>query len=84
MKILIILLLFLIISYSSFCQSKDSTQIQIFSGYGAHNGLCCMNWADTIIMHWSWERKEWCLLTDSVYNVYYKKSNYLNKQLKHL
>lgn len=61
---------------------KDSTMITVLSGNGAHNGYCCGHYSDTAIMHWSWKRKEWCMLTDSLYDAYYGRYSPDIKQLE--
>lgn len=73
----LLIILFPIFSYSQ--SYKDSTMRMVFVSNGAHNGLCCWLDSEVYILHWSYEREQWCLLTDSLYDAYYKEKGELKK-----
>lgn len=67
-KLLIILILLL--SINAFGQ-KDSIQVWTLVSNVKDGIRYSAPQKTEYLMHWSWKRKEWCMLTDSMYDAYY-------------
>lgn len=63
----IITVIFLMFGILCTGQTKDSIEVIYMSGNGPHNGICCGEWKDSIIMVWSYRRGRWGMLSDSVF-----------------
>lgn len=76
----LIIILFSLLSINAFGQ-KDSTQIWIIDAYPGDMTCLVMHppgtvcGPDTIIAHWSYKRKTWSIISDSLYDVLYNERN---------